>query len=741
MIFQKIDLTLNSSSKENVFTEDKGNRDRLWRFIETDVIIRKQSSGERIESSVYPTGTKPPIKVLQNNLSSYNMGPEFTVDVTVRYEEFHRENRNHYIFIAQMNEQKMVLAVLSEEKKISQEKLKKFMNLLELEDACVSSQTEISMYSWNSLLYGASQFNFVENDWDLPERFGLRALMNRHRRRIYFTEKFIPDYKNREDMLQDIGKHHFLSSMGNEIDRIFMGAKKPVKSGFGHPVHYLICSDDTYTREKMAGILLAALHKNKRIAAGRYCSYDLEENMSVPDEMSAALFRSCAGASMLINLPADEYEEHDFADFYLGLIKSVASMINEYRDRVLNVVCLPSQAVDLKSAFLEYCPDITFVVLEEQVLFGKDATKYLENLATCREIEPDEKLLQIVDDEDKAFSSVELGREFSAWYNRKLRTEYYPQYSGFDTRKKAISKEKPKGSAYRELTALIGLEDAKTMISKALDYYKARKVFELLAMDSQADGKDRSQAKLMIQKPSMHMIFTGNPGTAKTTVARLFAQIMKENGFLSVGNLVEVGRNDLVGKYVGWTAKIVKANFRKAKGGVLFIDEAYALLDEREGVFGDEAINTIVQEMENNRDDTIVIFAGYPDKMEDFISRNPGLRSRVSFHLNFPDYDTEELGQIAELMVAQRGMRLTAGAKGKLMKVFEAGRDLKDFGNGRFVRNLIEQALINQASRLVGEGLDGVSRRRAETLRAEDFDLETVAVKKSKRLIGFGRAV
>ena len=119
----------------------------------------------------------------------------------------------------------------------------------------------------------------------------------------------------------------------------------------------------------------------------------------------------------------------------------------------------------------------------------------------------------------------------------------------------------------------------------------------------------------------MHMVFTGNPGTAKTTVARLLAQIMQDNGLLSRGHLVEVGRSDLVGKYVGWTAKCVKEKFKEAKGGVLFIDEAYSLLDNRAGSYGDEAINTIVQEMENHREELVVIFAGYPEKWKNLFRK------------------------------------------------------------------------------------------------------------------------
>ena len=148
-------------------------------------------------------------------------------------------------------------------------------------------------------------------------------------------------------------------------------------------------------------------------------------------------------------------------------------------------------------------------------------------------------------------------------------------------------------------------------MEQALNFYKAQKLFK--------------EKGLPDSRPAMHMVFTGNPGTAKTTVARLFAGIMKENQLLSEGRLFELGRSDLVGKYVGWTAQIVKEKFRKARGSVLFIDEAYSLLDGDSSLYGDEAINTIVQEMENCREDTVVIFAGYPREMEQFLSRNPGL--------------------------------------------------------------------------------------------------------------------
>ena len=270
---------------------------------------------------------------------------------------------------------------------------------------------------------------------------------------------------------------------------------------------------------------------------------------------------------------------------------------------------------------------------------------------------------------------------------------------------------------------MIGLDDAKKDINQALNYYKAQKLFADKGMKN--------------DHPTMHMVFTGNPGTAKTTVARLFARIMKENDLLSKGNLVEVGRGDLVGKYIGWTAPTIQNKFREAQGSVLFIDEAYSLVDDREGSFGDEAINTIVQEMENHRDDVVVIFAGYPDKMEGFIQKNPGLRSRIAYHVSFSDYDTESLCEIAKLIAKQKGLTFTEDACNKLKDLFDTARNESDFGNGRYVRNVIEKAKMAQATRLLTMNFDSVRNEDVSTIAAEDIELPRASTKSKTKQIGF----
>ena len=250
--------------------------------------------------------------------------------------------------------------------------------------------------------------------------------------------------------------------------------------------------------------------------------------------------------------------------------------------------------------------------------------------------------------------------------------------------------------------------------------------------------KMMAERKLSLSTPSRHMVFYGSPGTAKTSVARLFAQILKDNGVLSKGELVEVGRKDLVGKYVGWTAKQVEDVFKKAEGSVLFIDEAYSLIDGRDKLYGQEAINTIVQMMENMREDTIVIFAGYEKEMKEFLSQNPGLRSRIPFHVHFDDYSDSELLEILKLIADKNKYSLTPSAEKKAREIFTVCSTHKDFGNGRFVRNLFEKATMKKALRMSLSPSSSISDTELMTLNEEDFVMpEEYTGEKRSGILGF----
>src|SRR5712671_2951515 len=237
---------------------------------------------------------------------------------------------------------------------------------------------------------------------------------------------------------------------------------------------------------------------------------------------------------------------------------------------------------------------------------------------------------------------------------------------------------------------LVGLTPIKARI---------RDIAALLVID-----KLRMNLGLQAQAPSLHMSFTGNPGTGKTTVALRMAEILFRLGYVRKGHLVAVTRDDLVGQYIGHTAPKTREVLKRAMGGVLFIDEAYYLYrPENERDYGQEAIEILLQVMENQRDDLVVILAGYADRMETFFRSNPGLSSRIAHHLDFPDYTPAELHSIAGLMLGQMQYRLDSEADTLLLEYIERRIRQPHFANARSVRNALDRARLRQASRLFAD--------------------------------------
>ena len=255
---------------------------------------------------------------------------------------------------------------------------------------------------------------------------------------------------------------------------------------------------------------------------------------------------------------------------------------------------------------------------------------------------------------------------------------------------------------------LVGLAPVKARI---------RDIAALLVID-----KLRINLGLTSQAPSLHMSFTGNPGTGKTTVAMRMAQILHRLGYVRKGHLVAVTRDDLVGQYIGHTAPKTKEVLKKAMGGVLFIDEAYYLYrPENERDYGQEAIEILLQVMENQRDDLVVILAGYKDRMDTFFQSNPGMSSRIAHHLDFPDYSVGELMQISGKMLGTQNYRFGPGAAEAFDRYLQLRIGQPHFAKARSVRNALDRARLRQASRLFAERDRELSRDDLTTIEAQDI--------------------
>lgn len=534
-----------------------------------------------------------------------------------------------------------------------------------------------------------------------------------------------------------------LKSVKQQIDRVIAldivekERKKRIGKDYETASMHMVFSGNPGTAKTTVAKLFADIAREKGILkSGSFvCTSGTELNIS--DAVIAA-FQKAEGGVLFID------EAYD-----LKLQSPIATLIQKMEENRSSVIVIFAGYTDSMNDFLKNNDG-----LKSRIPYFIDFPDYstdelceiFKNMVSERGFEIEDKALKKAREVfDKArlldnFGNGRYVRNFleGAMQNQSLRLvrngrdvenirkkEFFLiREADIEAQEKGVNVDKKCGSAQEELDNMIGLKSVKEVMRKIIAYAKMKKMCT-----------DNGITK---GNPALHMVFSGNPGTAKTTVARLLARILKDERILASGKFVEVGRADLVGQFVGHTAPLVKQRFKEAQGGILFIDEAYSLCDSYKSSYGDEAINTIVQEMENHRDDVIVIFAGYTEQMKAFVERNPGMNSRIKFNIEFDDYTADELCEITKLMLDNKQMSITNSAMEKLKGIYENARKDKSFGNGRFVRKMIEDAEMNLAERMLKVDETKLTAEMITTIEEADITEPKVEDKTAEtRHIGF----
>lgn len=593
----------------------------------------------------------------------------------------------------------------------------KFLQKLEVAYSALSVK-EISITNYFNGLRVSDRNRFISDDYKFAEKIGVEDLFRG--RDDYFNDKVVDEKKTIEVLKSDVDKYHLGDGYRSEMKRIFAG--KNQKVFLGNPANYLMISKDDMARRIMARNLISALHRRGRLQSKRYTIIDLgDRDCSI--EGLENFYKINEGATLLLKVYAANFGEGEHARGVVEM-KKVCDVVRKKGSKVLTIFSMDTPSDKNRTKLENYMMGVPLIAFCDNLYKKETASAELLKMAEAEDFTFSNEVLEKVDKTERSYTYGELVNLYNEWRAEYMGTEVFPEYREFVTHVTEEEKKNARRSdAYAKLQEMIGLTQAKKVIDGAINYFKLQKEYRNRGIE--------------FNRPAMHMCFTGRPGTAKTTVARLVAEILKDNGILSEGKLIEVDRSQLVGKFVGHTAPQVKEMFDKAKGSVLFIDEAYSLVEDRKGSYGSEAINEIVQEMENCREDTIVILAGYPDEMKELLEWNPGMKSRIAFHVSFDDYTENELLDITKLLAKERGMKLDEKAETKLLAIYAEARKDKAFGNGRFARNLLEKAKFNQANRFMQMDLQYVSDEEICTLTADDFDYE-MRKEETRPRLGFG---
>lgn len=596
--------------------------------------------------------------------------------------------RNETGFFAYREEEKSVFAVFSfDERKVSFEEAYDYISEM-LYDAFLvrgvkADPSEITMYRYMDCFIEAKRRDYMNLPTGIVETSKLwiyhyykNNLMDEFR--FDFEERIIPERPVNENGIYDKG---FIKELSN------IETHENITGFSGNMVHYVISCRSVESASDMTGRLMQALFKANRVSSRRMeIISNLEPDIYKTTNHIEEIIENNYGGVVIFDLT--EKFGRDPVDYVMAS-RYLERIVKKYRNHCLFVF---TYNIDHSGFSYQLLPNLNKYVITVMLREGRgnrnNAVRYLrsfiESSEYARHADQAGEFMKLFPGDDFSQTDVINAYErFESWcINKNILKAYdYSIPDGF-----MLDRDKSAKSAYDKLYNLIGLENVKKQVERII----TTNIVE----------KERKKRKgNTYQSGSMHMIFGGNPGSAKTTVAKLFAGIAKERGILKSGAFVERGGMDLDG--LGCVTMIREA-FTAANGGVLFIDEAYSLKS-------DTAVTVLIQEMENRRDDVIVILAGYSERMRDFLKINEGLKSRVPHWIDFPDYTSDELTDIFKFMIEERGFSVTDDAVQKARCIFEKARKTENFGNGRYVRNLIERSIQNQAVRLLGNGKEAGS--------------------------------
>ena len=402
-----------------------------------------------------------------------NKCSDFSANFKESSENFYRKQKeNVFIFISNAVDKKITLGLISKTPISATEIFWKYIKPLGIEISNVSAE-EITLRSLNSMLSCAERNSYISDDDEILDRFGIGCLIG-HRSYSDYGESLI-DKTSKTEQLKISSEFLMEGTLTPEIERIY--AIPATKTQCGHPVHYILRTDDKDNRKIIYKTLLSALYENHRIKSKRYCFVDFDCHSSLPDGEYDALYKSCESGAIIVRYNNEDNENGRFASASNAVISGLCETALKYRNKVLTVFCLPLDANKIRETFLTNLTSTSFIELYEDIVTAERGKEYLKMLAQKSNIRADKNLFPDTK-EGQLFSVADLKNIFDKWYDKKLRNNIFPQYKEAKTVEKKILESAPQGSAYERLSEMIGLSTAKETIDQALNFYKAQKLFK-----------------------------------------------------------------------------------------------------------------------------------------------------------------------------------------------------------------------------------------------------------------------